>query len=408
MTRIGWWNCASGVSGDMLLGALVDAGVALPVLQQAIDALAVGPVRLSAESVTRGALAATRVQVAAPESQEPRTLATIRRILVDAGGLHQPVREIALDIFGRLARAEAAAHGSSLEDVHFHEIGALDALADIVGAAAGICELGLDGFGATPVATGSGTVATSHGLLPVPTPAVLALFAAVGAPVLLGGPDVELATPTGAAILAATVQRWGSAPAMVVRAHGLGAGSREVHGQANVLGLVVGELAADGTAGGSLTEMLVVEANVDDVDPRLWPGVLDRLLAAGAADAWLTPIVMKKGRPAHTVHALVTPADAAAVRHVLFTETTTIGLREYPVTKRALDRAEVSVDVDGRPVRVKLAYLDGRIVGATPEFDDVAAAASALGRPVRGVLAAAIAAAEQVGRPIRATGLSPD
>jgi uncharacterized protein (TIGR00299 family) protein len=333
------------------------------------------------------------VQIVTGEADSSRrTLPDVRRLL-DGADLDSVVRDRALSTFVRLADAEAAVHGIDPDAVHFHEVGALDAIADIVGACAGFAWLGLQELHASPVALGGGRVQAEHGTLPVPAPAVLELLRCAGAPGYGGPVDVELCTPTGAALLAAWVSSYGSMPPVTPTAVGAGAGTRALPGDVpNVLRLVVGE-PAPRQAAPPADDSLVVEANVDDLDPRLWPAVLARLLDAGAADAWLTPILAKKGRPAHTVHALCDAAHADAVRSVLHAETTTIGVREYPVAKRPLERTESTVDVDGRPVRVKVAWLDGRVVNAGPEYDDVAAAAAALGRPVKEVLARAHAAA---------------
>ena len=228
----------------------------------------------------------------------------------------------------------------------------------------------------------------------MPVPAVTALLAEAGAPAQGGPVPHETCTPTGAALLTATVSSWGALPPMRVTATGTGAGGRDVDGVPNVLRIVLGEPLAAPPA----DEAIVLEANVDDLDPRLWPGVLSALLAAGASDAWLTPILMKKGRPAHTLSVLTTPTAADDVRRVVFTESSTIGLREHRVTKSALARETRTLDVDGASVRVKVALLDAEVVNVTPEYDDVAAAAAALGRPVKAVLAAAVAAAHAPGR----------
>lgn len=374
MSRTVWIDASSGASGDMLLGALAGAGVPLAVLQAAVDAVAPEPITLRVEQVTRNGLAATRVHVEVSESHHHRTWRDVRGLLAGNDG--------ALAAFERLAVAEAAVHGTTPEEVHFHEVGALDAIADVVGVTAGFAHLGATSVVVSPVAVGSGTVRAAHGTLPVPPPAVVELLR--GAPSYAGPVAREMCTPTGAALLASLATEWGPQPPMTVAGVGVGAGGRDPEGHANVLRLLVGEPVGD-LAPAATTE-LVLEANVDDLDPRLWPTVLDALLAAGAADAWLTPILMKKGRPAHTLHVLVVPERAVAVREVVFRETTTIGLRERPVTKRALDRSSVEVVVGGQVVSVKVARLEGRVVNAQPEYDDVARAAVALGRPARDVL----------------------
>lgn len=387
---LAWFDASAGASGDMLLGALVGAGAPLAVVQAAVDALGVEPIRLVRREVRRAGLAATKVDVDAARSEERRTWADIRALL-DRVDLAEPVRQRALDVFARLARAEAAAHGVAPDDVHFHEVGALDSLADVVGVSAALHALGVSQAHCSPVTLGSGSVRTAHGELPVPVPAVLTLFAEVGAPVAGGSVAGEACTPTGAALLASTVTQWGPMPAMRVSAIGLGAGGRDPEGRANVLRVVLGEAVADGGEPAAV----LLETNVDDLDPRVWPHVLARLLDAGASDAWLTPILMKKGRPAHTLSVLVAPDLVSAVQDVVFAETSTIGLRVQRVDKVALDREERTVEVDGCAVRVKLARQDGVVVNVSAEWEDVVAAAAALGRPAKVVLAAAVAAGQQ-------------
>ncbi|GAA4989806.1 nickel pincer cofactor biosynthesis protein LarC [Kineococcus glutinatus] len=395
---IGWLHCASGASGDMLLGALVGAGVLLEVLAGAVDAVAPEPVRLRVERVRRAGLAATRVHVEAAGSHVHRTWADVRALL-DAAALEPVVAARAQDAFARLAAAEARVHGTSPEEVHFHEVGALDAVADVVGVCAGLAHLGLEALHVSPVALGGGTVRAAHGRLPVPGPAVVELLAGVPSH---GGPvDVELTTPTGAALLVAHASAWGWQPPMRVARQGAGAGARELPGQPNVLRLLLGEPVGTPVAGGSGAatggeDAVLLETNVDDLDPRLWPGVLAALLAAGAADAWLTPVLMKKGRPAHVLGVLVEPAGVEAAAAVVLGHTSAIGLRTSAVRKHPLPRRWVEVEVGGQPVRVKLAERDGRVVTAQPEFADVAAAAVVLRVPERTVLARATAAARDL------------
>lgn len=382
---VAWVDASSGASGDLLLGALVGAGVPVEVLQAAVDAVTPEPVALRVEHVHRGGLAALRVHVDLTESHHNRTWRDVRTI-VDAAALDGRVRDLALAAFERLAVAEGVVHGADPETVHFHEVGALDAIADVVGVCAGFVHLGATPVTVSPVAVGSGTVRTTHGVLPVPPPAVAELLR--GAPTHAGTVAMELCTPTGAALLTTLATAYGPQPPMVVESVGVGAGSRDPEGHANVLRLFVGVPA--GTETGSTTaEPLLIETNIDDLDPRVWPAVIAALLEAGASDAWLTPILMKKGRPAHTLHALVEPARAAEVRTAIFRHTTTIGLREQPVSKHALEREMVEVEVDGRRIAVKLARQGDQVVNAQPEYDDVVRAAAALGRPVNDVLTAA-------------------
>jgi uncharacterized protein (TIGR00299 family) protein len=398
---IGWLDCGAGASGDMLLGALLDAGVPLAEIQAAVGAIAVDPVQWQVSSVERHGLGATKVDVIAPRSTVTRTWGNIRGLL-EAADLPEPVRVTALDAFSRLARAEAGVHRTTPEQVHFHDVGALDAIADVVGVAAGLHALGVRRLSASTVTLGTGMARGEHGLLPVPAPAVLALLAEAGAPVWAGPAPYEMCTPTGAALLAATVTAWEALPPMVVDRVGCGAGSRDLDEVPNLLRLVLGHpagAAAEPAAAGAdpgadpAGTAVLVETNVDDLDPRLWPDVLDRLLAAGASDAWLSPILMKKGRPAHTLHALC-PADRVAeVRAEVFTRTSSIGVRELPVAKTALDREVGEVTVAGQPVRTKIARLAGTVVNVSVEYEDVLRAADALGLPVKEVLRAATAAA---------------
>src|SRR6185369_14389112 len=314
---IGWLDCAAGASGDMLLGALVDAGVPVETLQGAVDVVAPEPVELRVSTVERHGIGAVKVDVHTAESSSRRTWGEVRTLL---GTLPEPIRVIALDAFARLARAEAAVHRVDPEDVHFHEVGALDAIADVVGVAAGLHALGLQRLAASPVTVGSGGTARSgHGVIPVPAPAVLGILAEAGAPVRTG----------------------------------VGAGGRDPAELPNVVRLVLGEPV------GAAATAVVLETNVDDLDPRLWPDVLDRLLAAGASDAWLTPILMKKGRPAHTLHALCPHETVDAVRAEIFRRTSTLGVRSVEVGKTALDRDTGSVTVGGERIATKRALLDG-------------------------------------------------
>lgn len=385
---IGWLDVGAGASGDMLLGALVDAGAPLAVLQEAVDAVGVEPVRLSTEQVERGGLGALRVHVEVADHAATRTWADVRTLL-EAAPMDDRVRDTALAVFARLAAAEAAVHRVPAESVHFHEVGALDAVADVVGAAAGLHALGLCSVSASPVALGSGTTRGAHGPLPVPAPAVLALLP--GVPVLAGPVPHESTTPTGAALLAALVTHWGPLPPMRLLRVGTGAGGRDPAEAANVVRLVLGEAVDDAAD----ARALLLETNVDDMDPRLWPGVLTALLAVGAHDAWLTPILMKKGRPAHTLSVLCGETTVRAAREVVFTHTSTLGVRETPVARTALHRTEDVVDVLGHGIHVKRAFLAGRLVNSQPEWEDVATAATALDVPPRVVLARAAAAAHE-------------
>lgn len=370
----------------MLCGALVAAGVPLEVLQAGVDCVVPGAVRWTAETVSRGGVRATKVTPAADDREAPeRSWATIRTLL-ERADLQAAVADPALRIFTRLAEAEARVHGVPVADVSFHEVGGVDAIADVVGVCAALDHLAVTRVTAGVLALGSGRTRTRHGQVPVPVPAVLEMVE--GWQVVAGG-DGELATPTGAAVITALAAECTELPSMTVESTGVGAGTTDVPGRPNVVRVAVGRAAVRPL---EPTTEVVIQTNVDDLDPRLWPGVLERLLAQGAADAWLTPVVMKKGRPAHTLSVLAPAERAQRLRRIVFAETSAIGLRETTVRKHALERMEVEIAVPGGSVRAKVALDAGRIVHATPEFDDVAALAAQCGRPVRDVLEDAVAA----------------
>ncbi len=392
---IGWLDASAGASGDMLLGALVDAGVPLPFLQSTVDLLGLAGLALHAEPVTRHGLGATRLRVQAPDgAQAHRGLPEIRALLAV---LPEPVRAPALAAFELLGAAEARVHRTEPDRVHFHEVGALDAIADVVAGCAGAhwlrTERGLTELTVSPIEAGSAApaVPAAHGAVPVPAPAVVEIARRTGL-VLTGRLPYEACTPTGAALLATLTTGQGAMSPIRPEHVGLGAGGRDPAEVPNVLRLLLGTAAVDGEPA------VLLECNVDDLDPRLWPAALAALLHAGASDAWLSPILMKKGRPAHTLHVLCPLETVAPVRAAVFAHTSTIGLRETALRKYPLDRRMSTVDVDGQPVAVKLAMLDGRVVNASVEFDDVVRAAEALGRPTKDVLAAANAAAQALFR----------
>jgi pyridinium-3,5-bisthiocarboxylic acid mononucleotide nickel chelatase len=389
MARIGWLDCTSGVSGDMLLGALADVG-ALDALAAALAAAPELGASLDITTTTRGALAARRVEVTTSDPHPPHRGRADVQAIIDGLQVPADVRARAGRVFDRLAAAEADVHGVEASAVQFHEVGAVDAIVDIVGVCLGLHTLGLRRLTVSPIALGGGSAQTQHGAVPVPVPAVLALLRDTTLVAMGGDQRHELATPTGVALLAELADDTTALPGMTVHDVGVGAGSRQLDDRPNVVRLVVGEASGD-----DVSEWLLTEANVDDLDPRLWPGVLDALLAAGAADAWLTPILMKKGRPAHTVSALTTTGAVEAVRRALFVESSTIGVRTTHVHKSALDREWIEVDVDGQCVRVKVARLEGAVVSVNPEWDDVRAAAAALSRAAKEVLADATSAARR-------------
>jgi uncharacterized protein (TIGR00299 family) protein len=383
---IGWLDAGSGASGDMLLGALVDAGADFSVIQAAVEAVAPEGVALSSEGVWRRGLRARRVVVDVADSVTHRGLGQVLG-LIEGAALAAEVQHHAASVFTALAEAEASVHGTTVDDVHFHEVGALDAIADIVGVSAGFYALGLEEVHCSPIAVGSGTIATDHGLLSVPPPAVVALLQ--GIPTYAGPAETELCTPTGAALLTYWVTSWGPQPPMAVSAVGTGAGGRDFPSHANVLRLLMGEP----TEVARERRTVVLETNVDDLDPRLWPRVLALLLERGASDAWLTPILMKKGRAAHTLSVLVRSDRLDEIRGTIYEETTAIGMREHAVDKHELARDFRTVGVGGHDIRVKIASSNGTVVNVQPEYDDVVAVATALGRPAKSVLAEASARA---------------
>lgn len=389
--RVGWIDATGGISGDMLLGACLDAGAELSVIQDAITRLRLPePITIDVERTKRGGLSAARAVVRLPQTTQQRTLTDVLALL---GHADDPMRERVAAVFRALAEAEARVHEASVDAVHFHEVGALDSIADVVGVVAGLHALGADRIVCSPIALGGGRAQTEHGLLPVPGPAVIELLRARNAPAFGGPVETELATPTGVALMTVLANSFGPLPALRPERVGVGAGRKDPAGHPNITRLVVGAPVA--AAAGDVEAALVLEANVDDLDPRLWPQVLTDLLAAGASDAWLTPIVMKKGRPAHTLSVLAEPAKVAALERLVFTHTSTIGLRVRPVEKVALPRTSIVVNVYGHSVSLKIARLDGAVVNAVPEYDDVARVAAAAGVPVKLVMDAARAAAER-------------
>jgi len=393
MSRIGWLDASSGISGDMLLGACVDAGVPIGVLQSQIDRLGLPEcITLVAEQVTRAGIGATRVLVNTAEGQHNRTLGDVL-LLLDS--LDAEIREKASAAFRTLAAAEAQVHRIPIDAVHFHEVGALDSIADVVGAAAAMRWLDLDGLICSPIALGGGRANTHHGSIPIPAPAVMELLAGAGVPAHGGPVERELATPTGVALAITFADAFGPMPMLAPARVGAGAGSWDPDGYANVVRLVIGDAADERPeiTWADVDHAIVLEANVDDLDPRLWPTVIAALMDAGAADAWLTPIVMKKGRPAHTISVLAAPDLTEKLARVLLTQSSSIGLRRRSVDKVALPRQTVTIDIDGSPIRVKIARLDDDVVNVSAEYDDVVNVAVNSGRPVKQVLDDAMRAA---------------
>jgi uncharacterized protein (TIGR00299 family) protein len=381
--RIAYFDCVAGISGDMALGALFDAGADPDRVRDALAALPLEPYEIDVEERQSAGIRATKVTVHAGTTALIRTYSSIR-MLLDQAGLPRGARTTAQRIFRRLAEAEARIHRKEVELVTFHEVGGIDSIVDIVGTALALDLLGIERVFASAVPTGTGMIRTDHGLLPLPTPAVVELLR--GAPMYSVGIPVELVTPTGAAILAATAEGFGDLPLMEVESVGYGAGTHELEFP-NVVRVFVG-LESDTrprTADPATTGEVVLATNVDDLNPEMYEYVLERLLAAGAQDAWLVPIVMKKSRPAVTVSVLCAAASEPALRRILFRETGTLGVRSTPVSKVALDREWLKVETSAGTVSVKIGLLDGHPVTVAPEFDDCARAAREQGVPARDV-----------------------
>ncbi|HSL59467.1 MAG TPA: nickel pincer cofactor biosynthesis protein LarC [Acidimicrobiales bacterium] len=379
---IAWFHCFSGIAGDMALGALVDAGADLDEVRALCAALPVEGWDLHAEPVLRNGIAGTKVHVRAEPTNVVRTAAHIDAML-DAAVLPERVKVRSRRVFHALAVAEGHLHRQPPEQVHFHEVGAIDAIIDVVGACAALEVLGVDEVATSPVANGLGTVRAAHGVLPNPAPAVVELLR--GMPTVGLDVAVELTTPTGAALMAALAVEWGPLPEMTVRVAGFGAGSRELEGRPNLVQVVIGERSPVLDRGQPL---VLLEVNVDDATGEVLAHGVAALLDAGAHDAWVTPILMKKGRPAHTVSALVDPALVAVVAATLTAETGSLGVRAARLERWPAARIEAAVDVDGHPVRVKVGA--GRV---KVEHDDAVVVARRTGRPLREVLVRAEAAA---------------
>ncbi|HTR24890.1 MAG TPA: nickel pincer cofactor biosynthesis protein LarC [Terriglobales bacterium] len=460
--RIAYLDCFSGISGDMFLGALIDAGVSAELLEQTVAALNVGA-RLELSRVVRGGIAGTKVDVlvhgekdlpreefwaqhtengghshsgrhahqdhahphshseesksaaqvdlvsnadkstratAATHSHEyhGRGLREIRGI-IRAAGISESAKKTAIAIFEALGKAEAEIHDTTLDAVHFHEVGAVDAMVDIVCAAVGAEALEVNEWVCSPLNVGSGTVKCAHGILPVPAPATMKLLA--GAPVYSAGPQVELVTPTGAAIVKTLVTRFGALPPMKMGKSGYGAGSRDFADLPNLVRLTIGkqfsanDVPAQGVAsqgalaasnGISSDRVTVLEANLDDLSPQVLAYAMERLLEEGALDVFSAPVQMKKNRPAALLTVLTKPADAERLTKVIFAETSTLGVRRRDEARRVLDRRWETVETSWGPVRIKIANMNGTVSNYAPEFEDCRRIASEHHVPLKSVM----------------------
>jgi len=390
--RVLYLDCAGGAAGDMVLCALTEAADCVPLIEGLPGALGFPDVTIEWPKGRSGGFAARRLTVGFDHEAHPhhRNLADVEAI-VDGAELPETVALMAKSVFRTLAEAEGEVHGASVEMVHFHEVGAVDAIVDVVGACIALDELAVDEIICSSLPMGSGTVDCAHGTMPLPAPAVAAMLP--GVPIHPAGVEGETVTPTGAALVTTFASGFGPMPAMTVETVGIGGGTMERPGLPNVLRAFVGETAEQAEVGES--DHVVVECNVDDLDPRVLPVVIDRLLGSGALDASVTPIVMKKGRPGHLITALA-PAEALdTVVEILLRETTSLGCRSTPVTKYHLGRRMETVETPWGPVGVKLAISGDEVLRRIPEFEDCAELARATGVPVRDILAAAGAAVEE-------------
>ena len=380
--KAAYFNCIGGVSGDMVLGALVDAGLSIDSLRQELSKLPLQGYEITATPDIRAAISGTRVTVnTAPDPQPNRNLNNIL-FLINDSNLPRPVKKNASNVFNRLAQAESRVHKIPTDQIHFHEVGAVDAIVDIVGAACGFHLLDIESVYCSPVPAGSGAVKSEHGRLPVPAPATVELMVMANAPFApasLHAPATELSTPTGVAIMTALAEF--SQPEIRLHSAGYGIGQKDMGEYPNVLGVWIGEVQAS-----PLTRPLVViETNIDDMNPEIYPYLMERLFDLGARDVWITPIQMKKGRPAHTVSVLADPKDQQAIIGKLMKETSTLGVRVSRVMRHEAERWVQEVETSLGPARVKLKFLDGNPVSLAPEYEDCAAIASKSGLPLNEV-----------------------
>ena len=375
--RIAYLDCFSGVSGDMLLGAFVACGLPLSALQEGIPALGLD---WRQEQVRRKSLVATQIRIEAPATVFPRAYRDIIALLHGAA-LPEQVRRQSLAVFGRLAEAEAALHGCAPEQVHFHELGACDTIADIVGCCIALQRLGIEEMHCSALNLGSGTVQTEHGLLPVPAPATAALLK--GVPVYSSGIPHELVTPTGAALVATLAKSFGPIPPLHIEAVGYGAGSKDLSAVPNVLRVILGETTG---AESSPERLVMLEANVDDMNPQICGFFAERAFTLGALDVFFSPVQMKKNRPGVLLSVLCRPEQRDTVTDLFFKETTTLGVRGHEVFRRALEREWMPVATPYGEVRVKVSRLDGHIQNFSPEFEDCRRLAAESDVPLKKVL----------------------
>ena len=395
---VAWFHCFAGIAGDMALGALVDAGAGIDDVRALLKRLPVGGWEIRADDVLRGGIGATHLVVEAEDTKVVRTYSHIVG-LIEVARFPSRLRDRALAVFDAIAVAEAHLHRRNIDHVHFHEVGALDSIVDIVGTAAALEVLGVDVVTSSVVTTGTGMIRAAHGMLPNPSPATVAMLATAGAPTRGIDVPVELTTPTGAGILAALATSFGPMPPMTITASGFGAGTRELDNTPNATQVVIGTaLVAETTPGQPVT---LLEANIDDATGETLAHTIAVLLEAGAHDAWVTPIVMKKGRPAHTIAVLVDPVEAGRLADVLARETGTLGVRGSTLQRWPSRRELDEVTVEGEPVRVKVSPNRVKV-----EHDDAARVARRTGLPLREVVSLAEEAWRRRG--VRTPAQDPD
>ena len=378
-----YFDCFAGASGDMILGAMVAAGVDPDALREQLSLLNVEGFKIDFETTDRSGLNATYARVVTIQEHKHRHLADIRGI-IENSGVSNAAKDLSLRIFERLAEAEARVHNEPIEKVHFHEVGALDAIVDVVGAAICFDLLKIDRFVCSPLHVGSGMIQMAHGRFPIPPPAVTELLR--GVPFYSGDIKGELLTPTGAAIITTVCTEYGPIPRIKVDRTGYGAGTREYENFPNVLRVLIGETEEDDAAS---ERLWMIETNLDDASPQIIGHVMDRVFDLGALDCYFTPVQMKKNRPGVLLSVLCGPEEKETVMKLLFLETTTLGVRSYEVERRALRRNVVTVETQYGPIDVKVAHLNGRVVNEMPEFEQCRQAALRADVPLKMVEEAA-------------------
>jgi uncharacterized protein (TIGR00299 family) protein len=391
-------DCIGGAAGDMLLAALLDAGADVEAVRRALAATGVEGLDLELTRVERHGIGANHVDIVAAGARglehTHRTWRDVREI-VEAAGLDAWPEAHALDAFSRLARAEGLIHGIPPDEVHFHEVGSLDAIGDVIGVCVAAASLGAGEIVSSPLPTSRGFVRAAHGRLPLPAPATLEILREANAPLMPLEAGAELVTPTGAALIASLATRYGPFPPMVPRQIGYGAGTRDPEELPNLVRVVLGETPASTFV--KTNPIFLIEANIDDLSPELVPDAAAAATSAGAVDVWTVPAQMKKGRPGIVMSALARPLERDAVAESLLRHTSTLGVRIAQFDRYELERDWITVAVSGGDVRVKRGWLDGELVNLAPEHDDCLAAAGRIGRPVQAVWASALAAASEGG-----------